>query len=796
MLKNYIIIATRHLMRHKLISLINIFGLSIGITCCLLIGNYIANETSVNSTIKNIDHQYILKSHWKDANTAPSTTTVGPLAKKLKELYSSLIENYYRFDPLSAIVSSGNKQFREDIAIGDTTLISMYGFPLIFGNKSAAFRDDRSVIVTAAFARKFFGKDDVLDKVITIHTPKGTKEDFAITGVLKDMPFNSVMNYSHDRNYQVFVSMASDTLFRLQHYGDNWSIVFVTGMIELKPGVDPDKINGLLRGVLQSNAAPFISAGLLAELTSMKDYHLKENNGLVQKIINALSLIGLFILCMAIINFINISIGMSAWRIKEIGLRKVFGGTRFQLAIQHIFEAFLLSCMAAIIATFLYVLIRPVFSALLNTNLTPLQNFDVVKISLLMLFVVVVGLGAGFYPSFILSAVEVTTAVKGKAGSVTAGLTLRKILLTTQFSLAVAVFISTLIISRQVAFLFTKDLGYKKEEVLIISSVPHKWDSLGVIQMESIRGQLSQVNGISVISLSSNIPDGKPEGSGGLSPGNGKKLTCPIIVADHNFAAVYGIPMKEGVFFNQESYTPGQIVLNESALKALEWNSATGKYAGRLINIPLTVAGVTKDFHIASLHENIQPLAIMHIRDMKAYEFLSARLSTNDVHGTITRLEAKWKELFPGTPFEYYFMDDKFQSMYTADLQLKTASGIATTLMFIIVFLGIIGVIKFALSRRANEIAMRKVLGASAGNIISLFLKEYAVLLFIANLIGWPAAYIATNKWLENYANRVQQTINPFLGVGMIVFILVGLTITILCFKAAVAKPVQSLRAE
>ncbi|MBE7170377.1 MAG: ABC transporter permease [Williamsia sp.] len=306
MLKNYFTIAMRHLMKRKLLSFINIFGLSIGIGFCLLIAMYVSNEKSINSTIRHIDQQYIIKSNWKNDNTAPATTTVGPLAKVLKESYPSLIENYYRFDPLTAIVPSGNKQFREDIASGDTTLVSMYGFPLLAGSKTRAFRDNRSAVVTESFARKFFGQADALDKTITIHTPKGKKEDFAVTAILKDMPY-SVLNFNSGHDYQVFVPMESDTLFRLLHYGDNWSIVFVTGMIQLKPGVDPNDITRLVPNMLESNAPPFISSGLEVELTAMKDYHLKGNNGIIQKMINALSLVGVFILLMAVINFINIS---------------------------------------------------------------------------------------------------------------------------------------------------------------------------------------------------------------------------------------------------------------------------------------------------------------------------------------------------------------------------------------------------------------------------------------------------------------------------------------------------------
>lgn len=783
-------------MRHKLLSLINIFCLSIGITFCLLIGIYISNEKNINSTNSNINNQYILKSIWKDENTAPSTTTVGPLAKALKEKYPSLIENYYRFDPLSGIVSAGEKHFREDIAIADTSLVSMYGFPLLEGSKTAAFRNDRSAVVTELFARKFFGKTDVLDKVITIHTPKGTREDFVISAVLKNMPFNSVTNYNTGRNYQVFVPIASDTLFRLQHYGDNWNILFVTGMVELKPGIDPDKVAAIIPSILKSNTSPFIQSGLTVALEPMKDFHLQENNGFVKRMISILSLAGTFILLMAVINFVNISIGTSSWRVKEIGLRKVFGGSRARLVRQYIFEAIVLTCLAGLVSLIFYEALRPVFNDLLHTTLVPLRQFELNNILKVFALVILLGVVAGVYPSFVVSAVKATTAVKGITDTAKGGVGFRKALLTVQFTVAVVVFIVSIIISRQVAFFFSKDPGYKKEQVMIISSLPHQWDSSGIIKMEAIRNRFADIAGVNIASLSCGIPDGKPEGSAGFSPNGkgGKKITCPIMIADENFASVYNIPVKEGDFFSHERYLPGQLVFNESALKGLGWENATGKYAGRLIGRQFTVAGVIKDFHIASLHENIQPLAFLHIRDMKAYEYMSVKLDPGPVQTTITAIESKWKEWFPDTPFEYFFMDDKFQSLYEADIQLQKASGIASALTFIIVLLGIAGVVSFTVMKRSKEIAVRKVLGAARWNIIQIFLKEYAGLILFANIIGWPLAYLASDKLLENYAYRIPQSIFPFLWVGVFILVAVFCAVIIQCFKAASANPIVKLR--
>ncbi|HXB11362.1 MAG TPA: FtsX-like permease family protein, partial [Bacteroidia bacterium] len=272
-------------------------------------------------------------------------------------------------------------------------------------------------------------------------------------------------------------------------------------------------------------------------------------------------------------------------------------------------------------------------------------------------------------------------------------------------------------------------------------------------------------------------------------------LICPIIAADLNFATVYGIHIKEGVFFSG-NYVPGQVILNESAVRALGWKSATGQSFGEVAGVPLTVAGVVKDFNISSLHDQLQPLVIMNVRDLKYYNYLSVKLGTNNIHQTITAIQAKWKELYPGIPFEYFFMNDKFQSLYKSDLQLQRASLIATILNLLIVFFGVVGIVSFTILKRTKEIAVRKILGADTKKILLLFVKEYSISILIANIIGWPLAYFITTKWLQSYAYRVEQTIFPFISVSIIMFFVIILIIVIQCYKAAVSNPVNSLRTE
>jgi putative ABC transport system permease protein len=806
MLKNYFTIAIRHLTRHKFFSLINIFCLAIGITFSMIIGVYILKQENINSNIKDVNNQYLLKSKWKQENMGYDITTLGPLAKTMKDEYPGLVAGCYRFDPVTDIVSVGNKHFREDISIGDTTFVSMYGFPLLYGNPNQVFINNKSAVVTQDFAIKYFGNTDVVNKVITIQTPAdGIKHDFMISAVLKKMPYNSISNFAVAKTeYQVYLPMENNQYFQGGDKGDNWSNIFMVGFIELQKGVLPKDLEKPFAQVLLKYQPDFVKGNLKVELAQLTGYYLKNNNNAVQKMITALSLIAVFILLLAVINFININIGTSSYRLKEIGLRKVFGSPKMQLIIQFIIESWILTCIAAIISIFLYELLRPVFNQLLNATLDPVLQFNFAKIIFLLFLIITVGFISGIYPAFVLSSSNVVNAVKGKVNSAEKGLMLRKTLLVVQFTLAIIVFISSLNVSQQVAYFFNKDLGYNKEDVMIISSLPRQWDSAGIVKMENVKTQLLQMPEVKSVSLSADIPDGSGGYVNVYTQNNSNFISMLISAADEDFAKVYGIKIKEGVFLNNNNnnYIPGRVVLNETAVKYLGWNTnaAVGKTIrlGAADGTLLTVVGVVKDFHYESLQRAIQPLVIANLNEpfTRSYRYFSIKLNTSAINNSINKLQDKWKELFPESGFEYAFMSEKFQSLYRSELQLKKAANIATALNLVIVFLGIFGVVAFTLAKRTKEIAVRKVLGADVRNIIFLFIKEYALLILIANIIAWPLAYYITNSWLQNYANRIHQNFVPYLLVFAFVFIMALALIIAQCFKIAVANPIKSLRTE
>lgn len=777
MLKNYFLIATRHLVRHKFFSAINILCLALGISFSLIIGVYVLNQYNVNASLKNVNNQYIIKSNWKVKEMGLDITTFGPLAKTLKDDYPSLVANYYRYNPVTNVVSAGDKSFKEDIAIGDTSFVFMYGFPLLYGDKEKPFTDNSSAVITETMAIKLFGNSNAIGKVLSVLTTvNGEKQDYKVSAVLKDIPYNSVTNLIGN-SYNVFVPTEGNRYYAGGDPSQNWNSAYEIGMVELKPGVSPNDLANPIKQIIAKNTTENIQKNLTVQLAPVKDYYLKDHNGAARKMIVILSLAAVFILLMAVINFVNINIGTSSYRLKEIGLRKVFGGAKLQLIFQFLTEAMLLTGIAALLSLVLYEIIRPVFGEILNTKFESLLRFSGSTILYLVILVLITGFIAGIYPAFVLSSSRVINAVKGKIDAAKGGLTLRKTMLVVQFTLAIIVFISALTVSKQVSYIFSKDIGYNKEQVLVITAFPKQWDSIGINRMIGIKNALMQLPVVKNASLSFEIPDRKPPNSIDMQPlnGDGKTVFVASCGTDENYAATFGLKVLSGTCFSQTvGYIPGQIVLNESAVKALGFTveSAINKQM-KMPSSPgtlFTVAGVVKDYNYSSLQDRIEPIAFFNVRDVRSYRYLSLKLKASDIAETVALIKNKWKELSPGSPFEYNFMDEKFQSLYRSETQLKKAANIATILNLFIIFLGIFGVVTFTLIKRTKEIAVRKVLGASIKNIIVLFGKDYAWLILFANIIAWPISYIITNKWLQSYSYRVQQDTSPYFIVGIFVF--------------------------
>ena len=799
MIKNYIKIAWRNMIKSKFYSLVNIIGLSTGIAFTLIISAYIWTQVRVNKSLRNADRQYLIESIWKNPNEGFPLATFGPLAKSLKEQYPHLVANYYRFDGVSSNVSKGDKHFRENLQIGDSALLNMFGFTLLDGDTKTALQNPFTVVITKEEAEKYFGKADVVGQTITIENFSGSKHDFLITGVLNNVPKNSVTALIDAYPGKFFVSTEN-----LNFFGRNmdWQNFFIVNYIELQKGVSPDDLVKPIAYLEKLNTSNETAARLTPKLLPLSDFYLSANNGLVKKMIYALSAIALFLLAMAIINFINMSISRSAARMREIGIRKALGGIKRQLIFQFLTESVTIVLAATLCALVLYAVSRNLFSNILGERIPQLNEFPFYFLIFPILFIILVGSIAGIYPAFVLSSLNSIESLKGKLSAVRENVLFRKSLITFQFVTATVAFVSAIIISGQIDLFLNRNLGYNKDFVLS-AQAPRDWTRRGADRLVTIRNQFQTMPQISKVSISYEIPDGNNSGSVNIyrfGADSTQAVAMQALTSDENYLSVYEIPLVSGSFFEGHALDSGKIILNETAAQSLGWKNAKDAVGRqiRAFNDPTiyTIKGVTKDFHFGSMLQKIQPISFFNVQFGPVFRYLSFKIRPGNISSHVAAIQNKWSVLMPGAPFEYKFMDDTLENMYQTEVHLRKASYISTLLTLVIVLLGVIGLISLSIQKRAKEIGIRKTLGSSVQGIILLFIKEFLGVMLIGGLVACPVAYLIMNNWLQAYAYRIAITPIPFVVAVALLGAITTLLICLQTFKAALENPTRSLRSE
>ncbi len=801
MIKNYLKTAWRNITRYSFYSIVNIAGLVTGITFALLIGGYIWGELQVNKKLRNADRQYFLRSEWKDPNQGTDITTLGPLAKRLQEDYPALVANYYRWDGITSVVSKGDKHFREGIQLGDSTLLKMYGFQLQHGDGSNALNDPYSVVVTREIAVKYFGKEDVVGETISIQSFSGNHHDFMITGVLKNIPENSVTRLNAENNNTLFIPFNTFAYFgRLSP--DSWGNFYIPSYIELKQGITAKDLEIPISRLIKENTPTGVQQNLKVHAVALTDYYLLKDNALVKKMLYTLSLAGLFILLMAVVNFINITVSSSGNRMREIGVRKVLGGVQKQLIVQFLTESFILVLIATILAIAAYPFVKPFFSHAIGKEIPHLTSFPLYFVLILPALVLLIGLLAGGYPAFVLSSLKSVDSLKGKLRTATENMVLRKSLVGFQFCIAMVVLIAAGIVTQQVAFFFSENLGYNKSYI-VSAQVPRNWTREGVQKMALVRNEFAAMPQISSATLSYEIPNGM---NGGQPPvykagmDSTQAIAMQAMMTDEHYLETYQVPLRAGSFLANSSSDSGKIVLNTKATEALGFKDA-GDAIGQTVRIPgdptiFTIKGVTADFHFGSMQQKIAPIIFFNVRFTSTYRYLSFKIKPGNPGAALDAIQKKWSVLLPGSSFEYSFLDDTLAKLYRTEIQLKKAAYTATALSLIIVLLGVIGLISLSIHKRVKEIGIRKVLGASSPNIIGLFVREFIAVIAIAALVACPLAYMLMKEWLSGYVYRVN------IGPGIFIWSIAGLIavtlilIVLQTLKAAVTNPVKSLRTE
>lgn len=804
MIKNYLKIALRNLLKFKAYSFINIFGLAIGIAACMMILLYINDEMSYDKYNEKADQIYRVHTLGKLAgNTINIAVSPAPLGETLVKEYPEVIQ-YTRIMPNNTmLIRYKDNVFTEtNFFWADSTIFDVFTIPFIKGDPKTALTQPHTVVLTEKLAKKYFGKEDPMDKIMNFED--GTP--YTVKGVVKNCPVNSHFHYD------IFASVASLGMDNTPHWISNNLYTYVV----LKKGVPGSVLESKLPDFARKYAGPQLkelfgasfdelrNSGNLYEfhtqslssihLNSHLDYELEPNSDV--RYIYIFSIIALFILFIACINFMNLSTARSAIRSKEVGIRKVLGSNKAQLVKQFLAESILMTFIAVVVSIALVEIFLPSFNHLAARELHTSYFNNLIAIPALILAVLVIGLIAGSYPAFFLSSFKPVTVLKGQLNH-NGGSWLRSGLVVFQFAISIVLFIGTFIIYGQLKYVQEKNLGFDREHVLVINRA---WALES--KAETFKNEL--LNNAHIINASNtdNLPGRifgqivfKPEES--QSP---QQYILAIMSTDYDFAKTLKLHLSEGRYFSKENSTDSlAIVLNESAVQLMGIKDPLGK---RVIlpgptpgqNASFTIVGVLKDFHFESLHQKIRPLAILLNRGQTSY--LPVRIRPADVSGSISYIEKEWKKFVPNKPFEYFFLDDDFNKLYQSEQKTGEIFTVFSILAIFIACLGLFGLAAFTAERRTKEIGIRKVLGASIPGIVVLLSKEFTKWVLIANIIAWPLAYYFMSSWLQNFAYRISPGLFTFILAAIIALFIALLTVSFQAVKVAVANPVNALRSE
>jgi len=805
MFKNYLKIAFRNLHKYISYSLINISGLAIGMAAFLLIIQYVSFELSYDSFHENADNIYRVRNdriysdkHDKSAGCPPA---LGPtLKKEFPEVLESARLYGTKYMNNTATYISGSDMVitynQEKIYYAEASFLTMFSFPMLKGSAELALEEPFTVVISESSSRKYFGNSDPIGKVITISNGYGPQE-CTVTGIFEDIPENSHVKFEFLISYKTLISRHSDAAY---YWGWNAFNTYILLAKNINPGSLERKFPELIEKY-KNYSKDYKRAYILQPL---KDIHLHsklrfepEVNG-DARAVRFLIIIAAFILLLAWINYINLSTSRSVMRAKEVGVRKVLGSHRTQLVKQFIAESLILNILAFILAITLAQFVSSYFNELTGKplSLELLRDFWIG-------IVTVIFIGAftsAIYPAFILSSFNPITALKGKLNWHSKGFNLRKGLVVFQFAVSIIIIATTLIVYRQLAFMLNTELGMNIDQTLVIKAPRiDGFDSYKSRFKNSLLGQSAIKN----IAISSTVPGREySNASSGIRPLHCQPedgTQCFFIDVDEEYFKLYQVQFLAGRNFSKEFGTDNEnIILNEEAVKVFglgEPENALNKqilFGGLGGQITKTI-GVIKNYHHKSLKSSIQPVIFNFTNGGR---YFSLKIDSRDIKQTMTQIKNSWQEVFTAQPFDYFFLDEIFNAQYKADQQFGKVFALFAFLAIGVSCLGLFGLTSYTTSRRTKEIGIRKVVGATVPNILTMLTKDFIKWVILANFIAWPAAYFTMNKWLQNFAYRINISWWMFVVAGGIALVIALLTVSWLVIRAAMANPVESLRYE
>jgi putative ABC transport system permease protein len=791
--------------KHSGYLILNITGLTIGLTSFLLITIYVLHELSYDRFHKNCENIYRIKVKGMMAGaTLDQAITSAPMAQALLNDYPEIL-HAVRINRSGAwLVKYGETRFNEDgVLFADSSFFSVFDFKLLSGDPKTALVNPRSMILTEKFAKKYFGNEDPMGKRISLEADTNL---YTITGVVQNIPANSHFKF--------------DMLGSLNSMGDSRSMEWLNHnyytYIVLKNGIKGSSLEAKLPEVVLKYVGPQIKKyiGITIDdfekagnkfgykLEPLKDIHLKgapqyqiEPSGSLTTVY-IFAVIALLILIIAIINYINLATAKSAGRAKEVGIRKVSGSDKTGLIFQFVGESMVIVTIATIIASLLVLVLTPTFNHLTGKEISFALFSSYKGIIGIIALIIIVGTAAGAYPAFVLASFNPVEVLKGTLNPGSISKTLRGILVVFQFTVSIVIIIGAFVVYSQLHFMTSKDMGFNKENLLVI----RRPDALGR-KLESFKEQVLRIPGVEKIANATAIPGTNNFNNNAFFLDNDPTKSPYLINQDRvsfGFAEVMGIKLAEGRFFSTEFGTDTTAVLiNERAVKFLGLTDPVGKYLlqpgePNKFN-KFRIVGVMKDFNIASLHEKITPVCFTLMRGNNE-GYLCIRLNGNNIQEAIKSIEAIWKDYSNRQPYQYSFFADNFNKNYETEFKTGRIFILFSILAILIACLGLIGLITYMTTIRTREVGIRKTFGATKRIVVTLLSREVVVLILISSIVAYPIAYFGIKFWLESFAEKIH--VSPFIYVvASIIGLSIGwLSIIYQALKAAAYNPAESLR--
>lgn len=793
MIKNYLKMGLRRFNRHRGYTFINMFGLTVGIACCLVIFLYVSDEMSYDKYHDNLDRIYRVGVRISSATTSGegSAQVCAPVARVLRENFPQVEAVAQAFKVRGGLTERGEKKFYENTRIfADTELFEILTIPFLQGDARTSLDRPYTIVLSERMVKKYFGQQDALGQTISINS-----RDYEITGIVADSPHNTHFKYDY------FISMKT---LEGRYPFDAWLLSNFYVYIKLKPNMDITNIAAQMELIGETYIPKeMITPGdkIAYFLQPVADIHLLSHlrnepepcmNPFYLYIFSA---IGLFVLLIACMNFINLSTARSTKRAKEVGVRKVIGAKRGQLVRQFFGESAVIIVMALLSALILISGILPLVNSISGKTFEKTDLLHPSVLLLMLVLVMFVGFTASAYPSLVLASFQPVKALRANFRSGRRGSSLRKLLVISQFAISIALIAGTLIVYRQINFMKSQYLGFDRNQKII---VPVRGAISIEENYEAVKEAFMQHLSITGASVSSKIPGQRLDRWDTKVIGGGEEQSRVLnhLYVGPDFLKEYRITLVAGRLFNKEMSTDPKetFVLSQTAVEEYGWTpeEALGK---RLESIfPATVIGVVEDFHYQGLQTTIEPLAIAWRPEM--FRLITLGFTTESLPDTLAFTKRKWEELFPGHPFDYYFLDSYFDRQYQSEERIGKMFTVFTVLGVIIACLGLFGLASFTAEQKTKEIGIRKVLGASVPEILIMLSKEFIKWVLIANVIAWPVIYLAMNSWLENFAYRVNVNLGILIASAALAAAIAFITISYQSLKASLANPVNALRYE